>query len=90
MWRCDPRPFATRYGISLRQAVYLQATAEHLQPKSKGGSNSAKNIVAACYFCNSRRHFARQPLTPNDYASKVRKKLIRGKWHGLRLRPLDD
>jgi 5-methylcytosine-specific restriction endonuclease McrA len=28
------------------------ATAEHMQAKSKGGSNESKNITAACWWCN--------------------------------------
>lgn len=30
-----------------------QLTPDHIVPISKGGANSADNIVAACFFCNS-------------------------------------
>lgn len=30
----------------------LTATAEHLQPRSKGGSTNAKNVKASCRACN--------------------------------------
>ena len=43
------------------------------------------NIVAACRFCNSRRHRTLRPLPPQDYAHKVQQRLASGKWRGLRL-----
>ncbi len=35
----------------LPSSQYL--TRDHLVPKSKGGKGSIKNLVGACYFCNS-------------------------------------
>jgi len=32
-----------------------RSTAEHLKRKADGGGNSRKNLVAACYDCNSKR-----------------------------------
>lgn len=32
-----------------------RATIDHLQPKSKGGTNSIHNMVASCYDCNTRK-----------------------------------
>lgn len=31
-------------------------TAEHLKARHEGGPDTAKNIVAACSYCNHRRH----------------------------------
>jgi 5-methylcytosine-specific restriction endonuclease McrA len=33
--------------------IMLRPTAEHLQPKSRGGSTERKNVRAACEPCNS-------------------------------------
>lgn len=86
MWKNDAVIFAARHGLSLPQAKLLQATAEHLLPRSEGGPDSAANIVAACRYCNIKRHKARTILSPVAYAQKVRRQLQRGRWHGLRLR----
>lgn len=32
-----------------------QATRDHLTPKSKGGTHGRKNIVVACWTCNTKR-----------------------------------
>ena len=75
--------YASRYGMTLRAAARLQATAEHLVARCEGGSDTLENIVAACRFCNSIRHFAKHPLPPEAYGEKARKRLSRGKWHGF-------
>lgn len=85
MWRRDPTTFAARHGLTMRQAMLLQVTAEHLLPRSDGGKDSYANIAAACHFCNLKRHKARTILSPPDYAQKVRRQLRRGRWHGIRL-----
>lgn len=38
-------------------------TQEHITPFSKGGSNTAPNVVPACQSCNSRKH-DKDPLVP--------------------------
>ena len=59
-------------------------TAEHLTPQSEGGSDTADNIRAACWFCNRTRHRMKVVLTPSDYQEYVRKRLAKGKWHPRR------
>uniref|UniRef100_UPI003B518B5F HNH endonuclease n=1 Tax=Roseovarius indicus TaxID=540747 RepID=UPI003B518B5F len=58
----------------------LRCTAEHLLPRSEGGRNTTANIVAACWFCNSRRHKRKHPLPPDAYRRHVRKRMAAGKW----------
>ena len=50
--RLGIRPYSSRW---LGRVRHRRATAEHLTPISKGGSDAPENIVAACAFCNSRR-----------------------------------
>lgn len=83
VWCHDLHDFAQRQGISRRAAALLQATAEHLTPRSEGGLDTLQNIVAACRFCNATRHRAKRPLSPETYGKRVRARLAMGKWHGL-------
>ena len=69
----DPERFMARHGLSLRQAELRRCTAEHLKPRSEGGTDASDNIVAACLFCNRRRHRARTPLAPEQYKRHVRR-----------------
>lgn len=85
MWRSDPAAFAALHGLTLRQALLLQLTAEHLLPASDGGADEEPNIAAACLYCNRKRHHARNILAPEAYRRKVRRQLRRGGWHGIRL-----
>jgi hypothetical protein len=80
MWERSPDQFALNYGITLRQARLLCCTAEHLEPKSEGGSNAAGNIAAACLHCNRTRHRAHKPLAPHAYLRLVRSRVARGRW----------
>ncbi|PZU05606.1 MAG: restriction endonuclease [Sphingobium sp.] len=89
MWSADPDTFASRYGISVNQARLLQATAEHLIAQCDGGDNDDTNIVAACKFCNTKRHHARPARSPSAHSRRVRARLASGKWHGLRLHSVD-
>src|SRR3546814_2545240 len=45
MWLSDPAAFAARHGLTLRQALLLQVTAEHLLPASDGGADAEENIA---------------------------------------------
>jgi 5-methylcytosine-specific restriction endonuclease McrA len=72
----------TRRGVFTRDGwicQYCGAPAEnldHVVPRSKGGSHSWDNVVAACRRCNSRKenrrpedaglHLARRPSAPAD------------------------
>ena len=85
MWRTTLDELTTRYPISAKQARLLQCTAEHLIPHAEGGSCKQENIVAACLFCNRRRHNQKVPLTPDAHRDRVQRRLSCGAWHGLRL-----
>jgi 5-methylcytosine-specific restriction endonuclease McrA len=90
MWVNDPGELTARYAVTARQADLLKCTGEHLIAHSEGGAAAAENIAAACAFCNGTRHRAKAPLNPQSYEMKVRKRLSRGAWHGLRLVRQED
>ena len=81
MWENDQKSFARIYGITTVQAQLLKSTAEHLEAKQDGGSNASDNIVAACRWCNSRRHRRKRAPDPLSYRNLVRKRLADGRWH---------
>ena len=83
MWQRNLSAFAARYGLDEDKAAFFQATAEHLVPRSEGGANTLRNIVAACLFCNSRRHFAKAPLSHEAFREEVRVQMSKGEWHGF-------
>ena len=56
MWLDDKEAFAARFSLSPAEASAFRCTAEHIKPKSEGGTNERANIVAACEFCNLIRH----------------------------------
>ncbi|WP_352453422.1 HNH endonuclease signature motif containing protein [Mesorhizobium sp. M0106] len=68
-----------RISTNLRRR--FRATAEHLIPRSEGGPDIRRNIVAACLQCNTARHRAAVPLGHKDYQSKVAQAVLKGKWH---------
>jgi hypothetical protein len=73
MWETEselPR-FAARHGLQPTQAELLRCTAEHLKPRSEGGTDAANNIVAACLYCNRSRHQARVPLESERFRQRV-------------------
>ncbi|ACC75207.1 HNH endonuclease [Paraburkholderia phymatum] len=72
---------AKNFALPLRQVRYLQCTAEHLNPRMNGGSNSHRNIVAACRTCNARRHRAKAPRDPISHQRHVQNRMRRKKWH---------
>lgn len=80
MWEGNPQRFISVYKVTLKQAKLLQCTAEHLTPKSTGGTNNPSNIVAACQFCNRTRHKAKHPLAPERYLDKVKLRVSKGGW----------
>ncbi len=80
MWLRTPVELAAQC-LSKRQAARLKCTAEHLVPRSEGGSDCSANIVAACAHCNGTRHKRKVPPLPEAYRVEVRKRVARGYWH---------
>lgn len=85
MWMKSEQELTSRYPITAKQAKLLKCTGEHLEPHSEGGSSSQMNIVAACWFCNTKRHARKTAPTPDLYKLMVTRRLFKGAWHGLRL-----
>jgi len=83
MWENDPSVFIAKHRISTRQAKLLRCTGEHLLAHKDGGTSEKNNIVAACYFCNTRRHMRRKDILPDQYLKLARSRLGSGRWHGL-------
>lgn len=81
LWLNDPKEFASRTGLTLRQARLLQCTAEHLSAKKDGGRDDPANIAAACLFCNRTRHICKSPLSPKSYKDFVQSRISKGKWN---------
>lgn len=81
----DPLEFARRYGLSSRQALQRQCTAEHLVAKCDGGTNCAVNISSACHYCNQRRHRCSRPMDSLRFAEIVRRRMQNGRWHSASL-----
>ncbi|CAN7563610.1 HNH endonuclease [Polaromonas sp. LjRoot131] len=77
------KPFAAKHGISVAEATQLRSTAEHLLAAQDGGQVTPGNIVAACAWCNSRRHAGRPHKAPDHltYKCRVAKRVAAGKWH---------
>lgn len=50
-WRCAYCGEKMTEELGQRRTV----TADHIIPRSKGGKDDAKNLVAACYRCNTNR-----------------------------------
>ena len=87
MWEENGEQFAATYGLSKLASSRLRSTAEHLVARQEGGADIVQNIVAACYYCNRIRHTTPNPKPPTAYAKKVRNRLWKGKWHGIRIVP---
>jgi 5-methylcytosine-specific restriction endonuclease McrA len=62
-------------------ASRLRCTAEHLEPQSEGGQDTAANIAAACAHCNQTRHKRKEPPKPAVFREEVRRRVERGSWH---------
>lgn len=81
MFESDAAAFAKQHGLTIKQALSRRCTAEHLRARRDGGLNTAENIVAACWFCNKRRHSRKNPLSPERYKNHVSREVRRRKWH---------
>jgi 5-methylcytosine-specific restriction endonuclease McrA len=82
MWRSEPDKYAERYGLTRKQASLFQCTAEHLFARRDGGRDEFQNIVAACRFCNRRRHARGAALSPERYKNLVSERLRKHRWQG--------
>ena len=85
MWLKDVESFATKHSILISDAARFQCTAEHLTARCDGGSNRQDNIVAACIFCNKKRHQTKAPRTPSKHKKHIQKRITKGKWHPQKL-----
>jgi hypothetical protein len=81
IWLKNPQTFAHQYNITLKQAQLFQCTAEHLLARRDGGKDDPTNIVAACHFCNQKRHHSKSAKDPIPYKLYVAKRVIKRKWH---------
>jgi len=81
MWDGRADAFIARYKLSSRQALQLQCTAEHLHARADGGKDCQRNIVAACRFCNARRHHRQAARDSAAHRMHVQRCMDRGKWH---------
>jgi hypothetical protein len=86
----SPEEFSARYGITFAQAKLLRCTGEHLEPRENGGTSSRINIVAACWFCNTRRHRRPAAPAPAQYKQLVRQRVTQGRWHSFIFRKPDS
>ena len=77
----DLKSFASVNRLTLSQARVRKCTAEHLQARQDGGKDVAGNIVAACSYCNSRRHRRKKPRDPDAFRALVQRRVSRGRWH---------
>ncbi|WP_407648163.1 HNH endonuclease [Devosia rhodophyticola] len=73
-WYCR-RPMSPADGLKLNRC-----TAEHLLARCEGGKDTRENVVAACWYCNNRRHKRKRPLSPKAYRTYVLARLSKGKW----------
>jgi len=74
-WRCfycgRPMVDGAAPGTVRRRSLPRLCTAEHLKARREGGPESAENIVAACWWCNSRRHRLKVAPTPEVWREMV-------------------
>ena len=90
MWEKDPEEFAKRHSLTKAQALLLQCTAEHLLARQDGGVDTARNIAAACAFCNRARHARRvnKAPDPESYRAHVARRIAKGGWHPFKRCPM--
>lgn len=81
MWCENPDEFSIAHGVRKPLLRQCQCTGEHLKPHSCGGTASKENIVAACFYCNSKRHKRKAKMDPIQYRSYVHKRVAKGKWN---------
>jgi len=86
MWLKHPESFAKKYKITTKGALLFKCTAEHLLAKQDGGKDDESNIVAACHFCNQKRHKCKKPKDPIPYKQYVSSRVGKGKWNSVFMR----
>jgi hypothetical protein len=90
MWSDDPSELSSEYNISRAQANILRCTGEHLVAYKDDGSSGKENIVAACWYCNQRRHRRKSNPSIKQYKIMIQRRLKQGRWHGLCLSVSDS
>ena len=80
MWSKDARAFCRTYNLSITKARLFECTAEHLRARRDGGGDNARNIVAACWRCNQKRHQSNNPLAAPEYRRYVRARIATDEW----------
>lgn len=85
MWSENLHEFALKHKITLGQAKCFQCTGEHLKAHQDGGAATQDNIVAACWFCNHKRHQRKEPPPPDQYKKLIENRMSQGRWHVVRL-----
>ena len=81
MWLDNIEEFTNKYKITIKGAALFKCTAEHLLAKQDGGKDHESNIVAACHYCNQKRHKCKLPKDPISYKQFVTNRLHKGKWN---------
>ncbi|MFZ6048615.1 HNH endonuclease [Pseudomonas sp. CR3202] len=81
MWLKGMEGFAHKHHMSLRQAWRFKCTAEHLVARCDGGGDEPENIVAACSYCNCKRHDRKQSMSSDHYRRYVLGRLQSRRWH---------
>jgi 5-methylcytosine-specific restriction endonuclease McrA len=66
----------------LAKVSFIDATVDHVIPRSRGGNHSWINLVIACFPCNQKKgcrtplesgmHLKSQPVPPDSYVLHVR------------------
>jgi len=79
----DARQAQLAQGPFDRLTRLLRSTAEHLVVRCDGGRDERSNIVAACHWCNDRRHRGRPHTAPSaeTYLHRVACRVAAGRWH---------
>ena len=82
MWQGKPHKYMASHRLTHPEALNLQCTAEHLIPRRDGGTDEARNIVAACWWCNNRRHKGpAKSLSSILFGAHVRRRMAHVRWH---------
>lgn len=88
MWSKGAAAFAKRYNLSAKEAALFKCTLEHLEARCDGGTSRLENVVAACLWCNWRRHHSGPVLPADRYLLRVRRRVAKKRWHQRRFHEL--